>query len=113
MAKRRHQSPLGVDDLDVEDSDTSNRADSGCSAAAGGRGEAGHPAENPRCAPPDRLHGAVRAAHHGPRSGGPSFTHMTRATRMAAQDKNMLVPMSTPVCAQPMPTGGSRAANVE
>jgi hypothetical protein len=44
---------------DVEDSDTSNRADSGCSAAAGGRGEVGNPAENPRCAPPDRLHGAV------------------------------------------------------
>ena len=34
---------------DVEDSDTSDRADSGCSAAAGGRGEAGHPAQNPRC----------------------------------------------------------------
>ena len=56
---------------DVEDSDTSNRADSGCSAAAGGRGEAGHPAENPRCAPPDHLHGAVGATHRGPtaRSG--------------------------------------------
>jgi hypothetical protein len=56
---------------DVEDSDTSNRADSGCSAAAVGRGEAGHPAQNPRCAPPDHLYGAVRAAHRGPtaRSG--------------------------------------------
>ena len=28
----------------VEDSDTSKRADSGCSSTAGGRGEAGHPA---------------------------------------------------------------------
>jgi hypothetical protein len=44
---------------DVEDSDTSKRADSGCSAAAGGRGEVGNPAENPWCAPPDHLHGAV------------------------------------------------------
>ena len=33
---------------DVEDSDTSNRADSGCSAAAGGRGEVCHPAQDPR-----------------------------------------------------------------
>ena len=34
-------------------------------------GEAAHPAENPRCTPHDRLHGAVRAAHRGPtaRSG--------------------------------------------
>ena len=55
---------------DVEDSDTSKRADSGCSAATGGRGEAGHPAQDPRCAPGHHLHGAVRAAHHGPRSGG-------------------------------------------
>jgi hypothetical protein len=56
---------------DVEDSDTSKCADSGCSAAAGGRGEVGHPAHDPRCPPGDRLHGAVRAAHRGPtaRSG--------------------------------------------
>ena len=55
---------------DVEDSDTSNRADSGCSAAVGGRGEAGHPAQDPRCAPGHRGHGAVRAAHRRPRAGG-------------------------------------------
>ena len=55
---------------DVEDSDTSNRADSGCSAAAGGRGEAGHPAQDPRCPPGHRGHGAVRAAHRGARPGG-------------------------------------------
>jgi hypothetical protein len=55
---------------DVEDSDTSNRADSGCSSAIGGRGEAGHPVEDPRCAPRDRLYGAVRAAHRGPTAGG-------------------------------------------
>jgi hypothetical protein len=49
---------------DVEDSDTSKRADSGCSAAAGGRGEAGHPVHDPRChRDPDRLDvGLVQAA---------------------------------------------------
>src|SRR5262249_55063191 len=31
--------------------------------------EAGHPADNPRCAPGDRLHGAVRTAHRGPTAG--------------------------------------------
>ena len=46
---------------DVEDSDTSKRADSGCSAAAGGRGEAAHPAQDPRCAPGDHRHGAPLA----------------------------------------------------
>jgi hypothetical protein len=51
---------------DVEGSDTSKRADSGCSTAAGGRGEAGHPAQNPRCALRDHLHGVVRAAHRAP-----------------------------------------------
>ena len=54
---------------DVEDSDTSKRADFGCSSATGGRGEVGHPAENPRCAPGDHFHGAIRAAHRGPRPG--------------------------------------------
>ena len=50
---------------------TSERADSGsCSAATGGRGEAGHPAQDPRCPPGHHLHGAVRAAHRGPRAGG-------------------------------------------
>jgi hypothetical protein len=48
---------------DVEDLDTSNRADSGCSAAAGGRGEAGHPAHDPRCAPDHHLYGADHAAN--------------------------------------------------
>ena len=49
----------------------SERADSGsCSAATGGRGEAGHPAQDPRCPPGHHLHGAVRAAHRGPRAGG-------------------------------------------
>ena len=55
---------------DVEDSDTSNRADSSCSTATGGRGEAGHPAKDPRCPPGDHLHGAIRAAHRGPTVGG-------------------------------------------
>ena len=50
---------------------TSKRADSGsCSAANGGRGEAGHPAHDPRCPPGDHLDGAVRAAHRGPTVGG-------------------------------------------
>ena len=55
----------------IDGSGPARSCDSGCSVASGGRGEAGHPAENPRCAPPDRLHGAVRAAHRGPttRSG--------------------------------------------
>jgi hypothetical protein len=55
---------------DVEDSDTSKRADSGCSSAAGGRGEAGHPAHDPWCPPGDRLYGAIGAAHRGPTVGG-------------------------------------------
>jgi hypothetical protein len=55
---------------DSEDSDTSNPADSGCSSATGGRGEAGHPAQNPWCAPGHYLHGAVRAAHRGPTARG-------------------------------------------
>ena len=56
---------------DVEDSDTSKRANSGSCSAPNRRGEAGHPAQNPRCAPPDHLHGAVGATHRGPtaRSG--------------------------------------------
>jgi hypothetical protein len=39
-------------------------------AAAGGRGEAGHPAQDPRCAPGHYRYGAVGAVHRGPRSGG-------------------------------------------
>jgi hypothetical protein len=55
---------------DVEDSDTLKCADPGCSAATGGRGEAGHSAQNPRCPPGHYRYGAVRAVHHAPRSGG-------------------------------------------
>ncbi len=55
---------------DLVDLDTSKRADSGCSAATGGRGEAGHPAEDPRCPPGHHLHGAIGAAHRGPTAGG-------------------------------------------
>jgi hypothetical protein len=40
----------------------------GCSEAMGGRGEAGHPAQDPRCAPRHHLHGAVGATHRRPRS---------------------------------------------
>jgi serine/threonine protein kinase len=29
-----------------------------------------HPAQNPRCAPRDRLHGPVRPAHRGPTARG-------------------------------------------
>jgi hypothetical protein len=39
-------------------------------AATGGRGEAGHPAQDPRRSPRHHLHGAVPAAHRGPRPGG-------------------------------------------
>jgi hypothetical protein len=50
---------------------TSERADSGsCSAAVGGRGQAGHPAQDPRCPPGHHRHGAIRAAHRGARAGG-------------------------------------------
>jgi hypothetical protein len=49
---------------------TSNRADSGSCSAPNRRGEAGHPAQDPRCAPGHYRYGAVRAAHRGPRSGG-------------------------------------------
>lgn len=55
---------------DVEDSDTFERADSGCSSATGGRGEAGHPAQDPRRAPSHHCHGAVRPAHPGLGAGG-------------------------------------------
>jgi hypothetical protein len=44
---------------DVVDSDTSKRADPSCSSAAGGRGEAAHPAQDPRCAPGHYRCGAV------------------------------------------------------
>jgi hypothetical protein len=40
------------------------------SAAAGGRGEAGHPAHDPGCPPRHHFHGAIRPAHHGSRAGG-------------------------------------------
>jgi hypothetical protein len=46
------------------------RDDSGCCSAANCRGEAGHPAEDPRCPPGHHLHGAVRPAHRGPSAGG-------------------------------------------
>ena len=49
------------------------RGESGnCSAggATGGRGEVGHPTQDPRCAPRHHLDGAIRAAHPGSRAGG-------------------------------------------
>jgi hypothetical protein len=46
------------------------RDDSGSCSAANCRGEAGHPAEDPRCPPGHHLHGAVRPAHRGPSAGG-------------------------------------------
>jgi hypothetical protein len=46
------------------------RADSGSCSAPNRRGEAGHPPQDPRCAPGDHLDGAIRAAHRGATAGG-------------------------------------------
>ena len=59
---------------DVEDSETTKRADSSCCAVTGGRDEASNPAHDPWCSPGDRLDGAGGAAHRRPttrNSGSP------------------------------------------
>ena len=58
----------GRDDFTLEKLPAGRRS---CSAATSGRGEAGHPAHDPRCPPDHHLHGPVRAAHRGPTVGGP------------------------------------------
>ena len=41
-----------------------------CSIATGGRGDPGHPAKDPWCAPGHHCHGAVGATHPGLGAGG-------------------------------------------
>src|SRR6185295_901880 len=74
-------------------------------AATGGRGETGHPAQDPRCSPGHHRHGAVRPAHRGPRG------HRGGARRPVVRRAILFLHVfagQPPTCAAPPPRGQRR-----